>query len=105
MKKSILALACFAISLTASADMCSSLQLAEGNILSIAYYKGKSGEERSFCYKLAQAVNAEDANGLDGLLMGSIQYCARGKNMNTKSLVKEVQVAMKQVNCISQIGQ
>ena len=108
MKKLILTTLFMSISLGAVADICPHMQMAEANIVSIAYYGGNPSEARSFCYEISKAVNSKEGKnmGIDGLLMGSLEFCAKAKGLDTKVLATEVSTALKSVDgCYSLMGE
>ena len=109
MKKMIIASALMCLSVGAFANTCKTLQEAEGKIVSIAYYDGGAKDEKSFCALVKKAVNSKQGAkiGMDGLLMGSLEFCVQGnRELDVKFLVKEVAAAIKEVpGCFSEIGQ
>ncbi len=97
------------MSFSSFASVCSDLQKAEANIQSVAFYKGTQAEARSFCFFLSRAVSSPAAKeiGLDGVTMGSIDYCVNAKTkVKAASVAKEIRLAINEVpRCFSQIGQ
>lgn len=90
------------------ASTCGDLQLVESKIQSLAFNGGLKGDERQLCFFLSRAVHSSAGKrlGLDGLTMGSIEFCVNPKTeIHAQSLINEIRDAIKAVpECSGQIG-